>query len=426
VTLATTCPHCRTSFRVVADQLKLRRGRVRCGRCQRVFSGVDHLVDLDELDLAEAAASLPPPPSQSEEAPTTPLSALSGEAKDAGARGTGAQGTGAQGGGAQDATAHGGAAQDGAAQDDLTGGGVAKGPSATSVPRSESASLDAPVGEPAIWPVATPMMERIGADSPIAGGISDVEGGLFEPPLPVPPRAEARPSGGTLSDDRSSVTTDPAPPQPEAEIPSSALPGDRPPALPLAGLAPALPLAGLAPELERTGELPYEPSSDRPSEAAARGKNRWMKSLIVLGLAGLILQGALGWRHELAYRHPQLYPWIVQAAQAVGLGVHPPLDADALTIESFEVRPTEQPDQLRVEAVLRNRSERPVAFPAIELTLRDSQSVMLVRRVIPSEAWASEALRARGIAAGSEWPVQLVLEHDGLAVAGYAAVLFHP
>ena len=41
--LATTCPSCNTSFKVVPDQLKLRRGLVRCGMCQLVFSGVEFL-----------------------------------------------------------------------------------------------------------------------------------------------------------------------------------------------------------------------------------------------------------------------------------------------------------------------------------------------------------------------------------------------
>jgi predicted Zn finger-like uncharacterized protein len=41
--LATTCPQCKTSFKVVPDQLKLRRGLVRCGMCQHVFSGIDYI-----------------------------------------------------------------------------------------------------------------------------------------------------------------------------------------------------------------------------------------------------------------------------------------------------------------------------------------------------------------------------------------------
>ena len=46
--LATTCPRCATSFKVVPDQLKLRRGLVRCGMCQHVFSGIDFMRYIDE------------------------------------------------------------------------------------------------------------------------------------------------------------------------------------------------------------------------------------------------------------------------------------------------------------------------------------------------------------------------------------------
>ncbi|MEI8301976.1 MAG: DUF3426 domain-containing protein [Burkholderiales bacterium] len=56
--LATTCPRCQTGFRVVPDQLKIRRGLVRCGACRHVFSGLDSLRYVNEqTDLAVA----PPP-----------------------------------------------------------------------------------------------------------------------------------------------------------------------------------------------------------------------------------------------------------------------------------------------------------------------------------------------------------------------------
>jgi len=37
--LTTRCPHCRTAFKVVADQLRVRNGLVRCGSCGTVFDG---------------------------------------------------------------------------------------------------------------------------------------------------------------------------------------------------------------------------------------------------------------------------------------------------------------------------------------------------------------------------------------------------
>jgi len=58
--LATQCPHCLTTFRVAADQLKLRGGIVRCGACQSIFDGSAHLIELDKP--APPAPSAPPAP----------------------------------------------------------------------------------------------------------------------------------------------------------------------------------------------------------------------------------------------------------------------------------------------------------------------------------------------------------------------------
>ncbi|WP_287925152.1 zinc-ribbon domain-containing protein, partial [Diaphorobacter sp.] len=39
----TRCPHCSTTFRVVADQLRISEGWVRCGHCKEVFDASQHL-----------------------------------------------------------------------------------------------------------------------------------------------------------------------------------------------------------------------------------------------------------------------------------------------------------------------------------------------------------------------------------------------
>ncbi|WP_420715568.1 zinc-ribbon domain-containing protein [Cupriavidus sp. D39] len=44
--LVTRCPACRTAFRLVADQLRLRQGLVRCGQCDTVFDAREHLIEL--------------------------------------------------------------------------------------------------------------------------------------------------------------------------------------------------------------------------------------------------------------------------------------------------------------------------------------------------------------------------------------------
>ncbi|MGL6157219.1 MAG: MJ0042-type zinc finger domain-containing protein, partial [Ralstonia mannitolilytica] len=62
--LAARCPNCHTAFRVVADQLRLRGGLVRCGRCNHVFDGRNPLI---ELGAAPAPAAQPEPPPLAQE-----------------------------------------------------------------------------------------------------------------------------------------------------------------------------------------------------------------------------------------------------------------------------------------------------------------------------------------------------------------------
>jgi predicted Zn finger-like uncharacterized protein len=71
--LATTCPQCKTSFKVVPDQLKLRRGLVRCGVCQHVFSGIDYISQVLPTATKEppVKASVTPVDEPSSDTPNT-------------------------------------------------------------------------------------------------------------------------------------------------------------------------------------------------------------------------------------------------------------------------------------------------------------------------------------------------------------------
>lgn len=78
--LATKCPQCGALFRVVADQLKLRGGLVRCGQCRAVFDAISSLTYVDDTALAQTRtvsaltrpASPAPASSSNEAAPTAP------------------------------------------------------------------------------------------------------------------------------------------------------------------------------------------------------------------------------------------------------------------------------------------------------------------------------------------------------------------
>jgi predicted Zn finger-like uncharacterized protein len=139
------------------------------------------------------------------------------------------------------------------------------------------------------------------------------------------------------------------------------------------------------------------------------------------------LQAVVGWRNAIAARAPFVAPLLGAMLSPFGVAVAPPRDLDALTIEGFELQPTGAPNALQLSAVLRNRSGHAVGYPAMELTLTDSVGALLVRKVIPVDAWLPDpAARAAGIAAGTERPLRLALEHNGLQPTGYAVALFYP
>ncbi len=60
--MLTRCPACSTVFRVTPEQLKAKKGKVRCGQCQHIFNALDTLLDAKreepvvQLDSAPAEA----------------------------------------------------------------------------------------------------------------------------------------------------------------------------------------------------------------------------------------------------------------------------------------------------------------------------------------------------------------------------------
>ena len=56
----TRCPHCRTTFRVRDEHLKVANGAVRCGSCLQVFKAAQHFVSEDELKQDTASSQNQP------------------------------------------------------------------------------------------------------------------------------------------------------------------------------------------------------------------------------------------------------------------------------------------------------------------------------------------------------------------------------
>lgn len=57
--MLTRCPRCATTFRVTPDQLKIRQGKVRCGKCQSVFNALETLDEEASIAIAARESSIP-------------------------------------------------------------------------------------------------------------------------------------------------------------------------------------------------------------------------------------------------------------------------------------------------------------------------------------------------------------------------------
>jgi predicted Zn finger-like uncharacterized protein len=147
-----------------------------------------------------------------------------------------------------------------------------------------------------------------------------------------------------------------------------------------------------------------------------------------VGLSALlVLQAVVGWRDAIAARAPLFAPTLAGLLGPFGLEVRPPREIDALTIEGFELQASGTPNVLTLSAVLRNRSAHVVGYPAMELTLTDSAGALIVRKVIPPDLYVVDAATIEaGLAARTERPLRLALQHDGLQPTGFAVALFYP
>ncbi len=445
--LATTCPQCKTSFRVVPDQLKLRRGFVRCGRCHNVFAGIDHLRYVGDAQLRAQAgeadagrtlgpvtdavvetmadAGLEPSPDVAQEpAPDTtlerPVATIEPEPESAPPPGP-----------------------EPASPPE---------PEAANPPEPEAASPHPPDSPLETGPHPAHEDARDAAAEDESDGTSEGEPhapffdagatGLDEAQhreapdddvewIVVGPPAHGEPALDIAAEAASAevateVATDAAP---SADAPAPEAPARDPAQAP-------------PPYVERFGASAFDADEVGADESAIdyfstkRSRGFADRRALALGLLALALAVALAmqWviaeRSAIAVRAPIVAPLLGTALAPFGLRIEPPRELDALTIESFELQASGIPDVLEMRALLRNDADHAVRWPSMQLTLTDHASRVLVRRSLHPADYLPEAQDARlqGIPARTEWPLRLALEADELQPAGYdfRVRLFYP
>lgn len=168
------------------------------------------------------------------------------------------------------------------------------------------------------------------------------------------------------------------------------------------------------------------------------GHRRWrnasaMRPRALLALAALatlllVLQVLHHERDVLSARQPALRPLLAQLCTLTGCKLAALRRIGSITIDGAAFARERAGDSYRLSFMLRNDAPIPLAMPAIELSLLDTQERALVRRVIgPVEFGAPPVLGAN-----AEQAASLALALSGVEVAalppvaGYRLVAFYP
>lgn len=188
--------------------------------------------------------------------------------------------------------------------------------------------------------------------------------------------------------------------------------------------------------------VPATPLSEPQFLRQARARERWQRPAIraLLAVLSLLLvaagatQAAWTWRDAIAARWPQTQPALDRLCAISGCTLAAPRRPQALVIDTSSMAPDAQ-GVLKLTASLRNRSAEPVAYPALELTLTDTQDRIVARKVIepgdylgplPGNAAAARQHILHGLAGGAELSIQLNLHLSKDQASGYTLYAFYP
>ncbi|PWW47913.1 putative Zn finger-like uncharacterized protein [Melaminivora alkalimesophila] len=404
----TRCPHCVTTFRVVADQLRISDGWVRCGQCKEVFDATPYLRPFEEPaallpDLSLDALAAPRPPALPR---TSAMAHVQRRPWPGAAAAPPFVPPAAPSAGTPTAEA--------APQPE--GRPPAEAPWVPAFLRREEEEEEAPALQPTPDPVAAPPQGAGEADGdallgPAADGEGDGDGEaavdaerqepIREALLPEPESAEEEtPDAGhaARSPDHPQVSVLEAPVQ-EADLP------------PVAAAAP-----GAEPQFVRAA---------RRSAFWRHPAVRGVLGLLALALAALLAaQVLLQHRDALAARYPLARAALQQLCIPMGCRLQAPRDIAAVVIDSSSfTRAHGAAGRYELRVDLRNTATYPVAMPQLELTLTDAQDRPLVRRVLdPQRELGAPAELDPGASWGSSVAVQLA----GPVVVGYRLLAFHP
>lgn len=429
----TRCPSCGTRFKVVADQLRISQGWVRCGMCQSVFDASQDLQSVpDELLQPEAADVSQKPPEQEmqpaqagQRAPAWPQqdaadSALPASAFDA-QKAEALLDSGSDSVDAAPAVAQAAEAAPAAQTAD-----------AVSEPELSGSMPGMADAQPSFVDQARPLAEEDAAAvrQDTHPDARESEGGLESSDVPAPaePALESEllaspPPSEALTPEAAQDLEDEA--RVEAASKEALLHAD------IGDIQPARDRAQAVTDTDQDEAAALagdEPGFVRQARRQAFWHSAGMRVALVLGslaaVAGVVGQHAWQQRDVLAAQYPALAPVLTKACSLAGCELQARRAIADVVISGSGFKQLADAHQYQWSLTLENRSDVPVAMPMAELTLTDAQDRPLLRRVIDLKPLgAPQQLQAR-----QEWSVNVPVQVQdlGAAVAGYRALVFYP
>jgi predicted Zn finger-like uncharacterized protein len=372
----TICPSCNTRFRVTPEQLAVRQGLVRCGRCSATFNAFATLQREEIKDHAEA----PPQQAKRVETQSVAIDGLSGHV----------EGTLPEPRWTPAIDSHGAAEVKQDPQPTIQG-----------IPLATFQGLEGRIDR------APPLPTWMPCDKPVQEGWQETA---------ISQRATAS--------HKDAVTADRSVDKPLSEEA-------------LAEFASSLANVGLDAKspVQEVLKSPYidmpqpesilvGPEISKPAPPKRRGG--WITLCLIMCVL-LIGQTIYLLRTEIAANWPETKPYLTSLCERLGCNVPLPRQLDQITIEASEMQAdTSRSNVLLVIATLRNRGVIPQAYPLLEVTLTDTLERAIARRSLTVAEYLDGAPKENeGLAPNSEVVSRTAIETVDIKPAGYRLQLYY-
>lgn len=367
--LATKCPYCLTTFRVVNDQLKLHAGVVRCGCCQKTFNGIEHLVG----GVAPAALVPPLPPvapvsiAPTELSITPPVEAMS------------------------DADLADEIGQD--KQEERI---------EPNFEYNDPDTVFAPIDTPFIAEDPAEIAQPILLQTP-------------EQPRPLDTTESKKEPFFTDTPDMVSKSADPLSALIDIAV---GAPSDT--------TTDAGTEAATDTKTDAATDTPIEPHFIRAAKARKRMNKLILISNGVLFII-LMLQATYVLRNQIAAMYPETKDTLVQFCHIAQCKITLPAQLDALSYEADELHSLPRESAFEFSLLLHNHSNLPQTWPHIELTLLNAQKQPILRRIFTPHDYVNLPQDLNnGFQPNQDLPIKLYFELKTLKASDYLVGIFYP